>query len=167
MSDAAYETAHVAVLDQLRHAFADIIEEAHGVPQEVHGAQDLGRLADQLLHTEDAAESPSRTLSPEQHASAHLPEVLEDVVEDDLLRLVRVHPGERVHVDDSVFKSNQRKSQGSFQGLNAEKTKFNLGFEGKKKKIYKRHDVSFSCINREKTARPTCSCFSFHAFNLS
>lgn len=49
--------------------------------------------------------------------------MLEDVADDDLLRLVRVHPGERVHVDHSIFKSNERKSQGSFQGLNAETQK--------------------------------------------
>lgn len=54
--------------------------------------------------------------------AAHLSEMLEDVVDDDLLRLVRVHPGERVHVDDSIFKSNERKAQGAFQGLDAQET---------------------------------------------
>lgn len=47
----AYETTHVAVLDELRHALSDVVEEAHGVSQEVHRAQDLGCLADQLLQT--------------------------------------------------------------------------------------------------------------------
>lgn len=47
--DVAYEPAHVAVLDELRHALADVVQQPHGVPQEVHRAQDLGRLADQLL----------------------------------------------------------------------------------------------------------------------
>lgn len=59
VSYAAYETAHIAVLYQLRHALADIIEEAHWVSQEVHRTEDLGRLADQLLHTGNAAPSPS------------------------------------------------------------------------------------------------------------
>lgn len=45
----ADESSHVAVLDQLGHALGDVIEEAHGVSQEVHGAQDLSGLADQLL----------------------------------------------------------------------------------------------------------------------
>lgn len=50
-------------------------------------------------------------------AGLYLSEVLEDVVDDDLLRLVGVHSGERVHVDDSVLKANQRKAQGAFQNL--------------------------------------------------
>lgn len=49
MGHIAYETAHVAVLDELRHALSDIIKEAHGVSQEVYRAQYLGCLADQLL----------------------------------------------------------------------------------------------------------------------
>lgn len=129
MSHAAYEASHVAVLYQLGHAFADVVEEAHGVPQEVHGAQDLGRLADQLLYTERAAASPPTTterLRSKFGSAAHLSEMLEDVVEDDLLRLVGVHPGERVHVDHGVFKSNQREPQGSFQGLNEENTETRL-----------------------------------------
>lgn len=68
--DAAYETAHVSVLDELGHAFADVVEQAHGVPQEVHGAQDLGRLADQLLHSEDAAGSRATPPHPD-HAPSH------------------------------------------------------------------------------------------------
>lgn len=56
----AYETAHVAVLDELRHALGDIIEEAHGVPQEVHRTQDLGRLADQLLRSESKQSLPGQ-----------------------------------------------------------------------------------------------------------
>ncbi len=43
-----------------------------------------------------------------------LSEVFEDVIDDDLLGLVGVHSGERVHVDDSIFKPNQRKAQGAF-----------------------------------------------------
>lgn len=49
--------------------------------------------------------------------SAHISEVFEDVIDDDLLRLIRVHSGEGVHVDDRVLESNQRKPQGAFQGL--------------------------------------------------
>lgn len=43
-------------------------------------------------------------------SSSHLSEVLKDVVYDDLLRLIGVHSSERVHVDDSIFKANQRKA---------------------------------------------------------
>ena len=43
--------------------------------------------------------------------------MLEDVVDDDLLGFVGVHSGERVHVDDGVFKANQREAQGAFQSL--------------------------------------------------
>lgn len=49
--------------------------------------------------------------------TAYLSEMFEDVIDDDLLGLVGVHSGEWVHVDDSIFKSNQRKSQGAFQSL--------------------------------------------------
>lgn len=48
---------------------------------------------------------------------SHLSEVLEDVVDEDLLGLVGMHSGERVHVDDSVLKANQWKAQGAFQSL--------------------------------------------------
>lgn len=64
----AYEAAHVAVLDELRHSFGDVIEETHWVPQEVHGAQDLGRLADQLLRSK-SKESPSGQI-PHEASSA-------------------------------------------------------------------------------------------------
>lgn len=50
MGHIAYEATHVTVLDELRHTLSDVIKEAHGVSQEVHRAQDLGCLADQLLH---------------------------------------------------------------------------------------------------------------------
>lgn len=123
MSDTAYETAHVAVLDQLRDAFADVIEEAHWVSEEVHRPEDLGGLADQLLQAGNIVIPSSGTPSFALPAPADLSEMLEDVVDDDLLRLVRVHPGERVHVDDSIFKANQRKPQGAFQGLRAGDTK--------------------------------------------
>lgn len=43
--------------------------------------------------------------------------MLEDVIDDDLLGLIRVHPGERVHVNDGVFKPHQREAQGAFQSL--------------------------------------------------
>lgn len=49
MGDVADEPAHIAVLDKLGDALGDIIEESHGVPQEVHRAEDLSRLANQLL----------------------------------------------------------------------------------------------------------------------
>lgn len=49
--------------------------------------------------------------------------MLEDVVDDDLLRLVRVHPGERVHVDDGILESNQGEPQRALQGLRAQDTK--------------------------------------------
>lgn len=48
---------------------------------------------------------------------AYLSEVLEDVVDDNFLGLIGVHSGKRVHVDDSVFKPNQREAQGAFQSL--------------------------------------------------
>lgn len=51
MGHVAYETTHVAVLDELRHALSDVVDEAHWVPQEVHRAQDLRCLADELLQT--------------------------------------------------------------------------------------------------------------------
>lgn len=63
----ANETAHVAILDELRHALGDIIEEAHGVPQEVHGAQDLGRLADQLLRSNSHRVIKHTRQFPQQH----------------------------------------------------------------------------------------------------
>lgn len=47
----------------------------------------------------------------------YLSEVLQDVVDDDLLSLVGVHSSERVHVDDSILKTNQRTTQSSFQSL--------------------------------------------------
>ena len=50
----ADETTHIAILDELRHALSDIIEEAHGVPQEVHRAKDLSCLAHELLQTENS-----------------------------------------------------------------------------------------------------------------
>lgn len=51
MGHIAYETTHIAVLDELRHTLSDIIEETHWISQEVHRAQDLSCLADQLLQT--------------------------------------------------------------------------------------------------------------------
>lgn len=47
----SYETTHIAVLYELRYTLTDIVEEAHGVSQEVHRAKDLSCLADQLLQT--------------------------------------------------------------------------------------------------------------------
>lgn len=49
--------------------------------------------------------------------STYLSEVFENVVDDDLLGLVGVYSGERIHVNDCVFKPNQRKAQGAFQSL--------------------------------------------------
>lgn len=49
MGHIAYEATYVAVLYELRHALGDVVKEAHGVSQEVHRAQDLSCLADQLL----------------------------------------------------------------------------------------------------------------------
>lgn len=54
---------------------------------------------------------------PSLSGSRYLSEVLEDVVDDDLLGLVRVHSGERVHVDDSVLEADQREAQRSLQSL--------------------------------------------------
>lgn len=49
--------------------------------------------------------------------STYLSKVFEDVVDDDLLRLIGMYSGERIHVNDCVFKPNQRKAQGAFQSL--------------------------------------------------
>ena len=43
--------------------------------------------------------------------------MLEDVVDDDLLGLVRVHTGVRVHVDDGILEPDQWDAQGSLQRL--------------------------------------------------
>ena len=48
---------------------------------------------------------------------AHLSEVLEDVVQDDVLGLVGVHPGEGVHVDHCVLEAHQRDPQDALQSL--------------------------------------------------
>lgn len=44
-------------------------------------------------------------------------EVFEDVVDDDLLGLVRVYSGEGVHVNDCILEADQRKAKGSLQSL--------------------------------------------------
>jgi len=75
----------------------------------VHGA------ADWLM------EDKERRVACQTRLRAHLPEVLEDVVEEDLLRLVGVHSGERVHVDDRVLKAHQREAQSPLQGLEDER----------------------------------------------
>lgn len=49
--------------------------------------------------------------------SSYLSEMLEDVVDDDFLGFVGMNSGEGVHVDDGVFKTNQREPQGAFQSL--------------------------------------------------
>lgn len=51
MCHATYETTDVTVLYELGHTLSDVIDEAHWVSQEVHGAQNLSCLADQLLQT--------------------------------------------------------------------------------------------------------------------
>lgn len=43
--------------------------------------------------------------------------MLEDVIDDELLGLIGVHPSERVQIDHSIFKPNEWESQGAFQGL--------------------------------------------------
>ena len=47
----------------------------------------------------------------------HLPEVLEDVIEDDFLGLVGVHACEGIHVDHGVLKADEWNSQGAFESL--------------------------------------------------
>lgn len=58
--------------------------------------------------------SGSTELSPQGYGSSHLPEVLQDVIKNDLLGLVGVYSGEWIHVDDRIFKANQRKPQSAF-----------------------------------------------------
>lgn len=53
--------------------------------------------------------------------NSDLSEVLEDVVDDDLLRLVGVDSGKRVHVDDRVLEADQREAQGAFKSLDRKK----------------------------------------------
>lgn len=55
MSYITNETAHTAILDELRHSLSDIVQEADGVTQEVNRAQDLRCLAHQLLKMENTA----------------------------------------------------------------------------------------------------------------
>jgi hypothetical protein len=50
--------------------------------------------------------------------------VLEDVVDDDLLCLVRVDPGEGVHVDHCILEPYQRDTQGSLEGLQRAQSTF-------------------------------------------
>lgn len=58
MCHATYETTHVTVLYELGHALSDVIDETHGVSQEVHGAQNLRCLADQLLQRGNVTSAP-------------------------------------------------------------------------------------------------------------
>lgn len=53
----------------------------------------------------------------------HLLEVLKDVIDDELLRLIGVHPSEWVQIDHGIFKANKWESQGAFQGLVREEKK--------------------------------------------
>lgn len=53
--DVEEHAVHVAVLDELGHSLGDVVQEAHRVPQEVHRAQDLRRLAHQLLQGSSGA----------------------------------------------------------------------------------------------------------------
>lgn len=53
----------------------------------------------------------------------YLSEMLEDVVDDDFLGFVGMNSGEGIHVDDGVFKTNQRESQGAFQSLQSHRRK--------------------------------------------
>lgn len=51
----------------------------------------------------------------------HLLEVLKDVIDDELLGLIGVHPSKWVQIDHGIFKANKWESQGAFQGLVREK----------------------------------------------
>jgi len=53
----------------------------------------------------------------EYHSKAHLLEMFEDIIDDEVLGLIGMHSSEWIQIDHSVFKSNQWKSQGAFQGL--------------------------------------------------
>lgn len=53
----------------------------------------------------------------------YLLEVLKDVIDDELLGLIGVHPSEWVQINHSIFKPNEWESQGTFQGLVREERK--------------------------------------------
>lgn len=55
MGYTTYETTHIAMFEEFSHALRDVIEEAHGVPQEVHRPKYLSRLTDELLHKDNTA----------------------------------------------------------------------------------------------------------------
>lgn len=45
---------------------------------------------------------------------AHLLEMFEDIIDDELLGLIGMHPSEGVQINHSIFKPNQWKPQGTF-----------------------------------------------------
>lgn len=51
----------------------------------------------------------------------YLSEMFEDVVDDDFLGFVGMNSGEGIHVDDGVFKADERESKGAFQSLDQER----------------------------------------------
>lgn len=56
--------------------------------------------------------------------------MLEDVIDDELLGLIGVHPSEGVQIDHSIFKPNQWESQGAFQGLGGEERQLQTSTSG-------------------------------------
>lgn len=49
--------------------------------------------------------------------------MFEDIIDDELLGLIGMYPGEWIQINHSVLKPNQWKSQGTFQGLVREERK--------------------------------------------
>lgn len=49
--------------------------------------------------------------------AAYISEMLHDVINDDLLGLIRVYPSKWVHVDDSIFKANEWNAQCALESL--------------------------------------------------
>lgn len=49
MRDVPYKATNVPILDEPGHTFRHIIQETHRVAEKIHGAQDPGGLAEQLL----------------------------------------------------------------------------------------------------------------------
>ena len=50
----------------------------------------------------------------QQVCKAHLLEMFEDIIDDELLGLIGMYAGEWIQINHSVFKPNQWKSQGAF-----------------------------------------------------
>lgn len=49
--------------------------------------------------------------------------MFEDIIDDELLGLIGMYPSEWIQINHSIFKPNQRKSQGAFEGLIREERK--------------------------------------------